>query len=128
MNDPARWSLDRARTELGASRHLVSGGFGAQAVSRAYYAAFYAAEACLLALGETRSKHAAVIGAFVQLVVRAGGFDPEVARLLRLLFDQRNQADYAPPAVSAEVATNALELAERFVAAVEQWLAQRDSR
>ena len=125
MNDRARWSLDRARTELAASRHLASGGFGAQAVSRAYYAAFYAAEACLLALGETRSKRAGVIGAFVQLVVRPGGFDPDGARLLRLLFDQRSQADYAAPPVSAEVATYALELAERFVAAAEHWLAQR---
>lgn len=105
----------------------MSGGFGAQAVSRAYYAAFYAAEACLLALGETRSKHAAVIGAFVQLVVRPGGFDPEAARLLRSLFDQRNEADYAAPLVSAEVAANALGMAERFVAEAERWLAQRDA-
>jgi uncharacterized protein (UPF0332 family) len=35
--------LARARYELAAADHLASGGFAAQAISRAYYAAFYAA-------------------------------------------------------------------------------------
>lgn len=48
--------LPRARQELAAARVLIEQGFPAQAVSRSYYAAFYAAEAALLLLGETRSK------------------------------------------------------------------------
>lgn len=44
-------------TELLAAHTLKEASFSAQATSRAYYAAFYAAEAALLSLGETRSKH-----------------------------------------------------------------------
>ncbi len=65
--------LDRADQEVGAARALTEGGFTSQAVSRAYYAAFYAAEAALLAVGETRSKHGGVISAFGKYVVQGGG-------------------------------------------------------
>ena len=62
--------IARGDTELLAARHLEEAGFSAQATSRAYYAAFYAAEAALLSLGETRSKHSGVISAFGLLVVK----------------------------------------------------------
>jgi uncharacterized protein (UPF0332 family) len=51
---PSR-ELDRAGQELKAACVLADGGFTAQAVSRAYYAARYAAEAALLALGRPRT-------------------------------------------------------------------------
>lgn len=62
--------LDRSRDEIAAAQLLAANGFGAQAVSRSYYAAFYAAEEASLAIGETRSRHSGVVGAFIQLVVR----------------------------------------------------------
>jgi uncharacterized protein (UPF0332 family) len=37
-------SLKRSREEIAAARLLAEGGFGSQAVSRAYYAVFYAAD------------------------------------------------------------------------------------
>jgi len=57
--DGPRGLLEKGRRDLEAARILHRAGFSAQAISRAYYAAFYAAEAALLARGETRSKHAA---------------------------------------------------------------------
>jgi len=68
--------LTRAASDLDASRLLLNGGFLDQATSRAYYAAFYAAEAALLRLGETRSSHSGLIAAFGALVVKKGGFEP----------------------------------------------------
>jgi uncharacterized protein (UPF0332 family) len=68
---------------LAAARLLAGKGFEAQAVSRAYFAAFFAAEAALLALGETRSKHSGVVSAFVHLLVRGGQLEEEIGRLLR---------------------------------------------
>src|SRR5204863_1243270 len=88
--------LARSRNDLDAARLLAERGFGAQAVSRAYFAAFHAAEAALGRLGETRSKHAGVLSAFGRLVVLHGGFDEETGRLLRSLFERRNEADYVP--------------------------------
>lgn len=117
--------MTRSRREIEAARLLTEGGFAAQAVSRAYYAAFYAAENALLALGETRSKHSGVLAAFERLVVREGGLDPEAGRLLRSLFRRRNEADYGAAPASQEEAEKAMRDAEHVVDAVESWLATR---
>jgi uncharacterized protein (UPF0332 family) len=114
--------LGRARQELDAARLLADRGFGPQAVSRAYFAAFYAAEAALLALGETRSRHSGVVAAFATRVVRAQGLDEVIGRLLRSLFDRRAQADYGLASVPAEVARHAVADAERVVDAIATFL------
>jgi len=116
--------LELSREDLRAARHLLDGGFSGQAVSRAYYAAFRAAEAALLAIGETRSKHSGVLAAFGQLVVRPGGFDESTARILRSLFERRNEADYLGVPGTAETADTALADAQRFVGAVEAWVSE----
>jgi len=120
-----RTGLKRSWQELAAARLLASRGFEAQAVSRAYFAAFFAAEAALLRLGETRSKHSGVVSAFIQLMVRGGRTDEEIGRLLRSLFERRNEADHSPIDVPLEVADAALGDADRVVSAVETWLTQQ---
>jgi uncharacterized protein len=120
-----RTGLERCWEELAAARLLAAKGFEAQALSRAYFAAFFAAEAALFALGETRSKHSGVVSAFVLLLVRGGQFDEVTGRLLRSLFERRNQADSSPIDVPAEEADAAIRDAERVVSAVEAWLTQR---
>ena len=115
--------MARAEEELRAARHLAGGGFAAQAVSRSYFAAFYAAEAALLELGETRSKHSGVVAAFVRLV--APEADRDTGRLLRSLFDRRGQADYSPGAVPPEEAEQAIVDAEQVVNAIATWRGRR---
>lgn len=117
-------SLARSRQELKAARLLASADFGSQAISRAYFAAFYAAEAALLLLKETRSKHAGVISAFVQLVVKPGGLQDETGRLLRSLFERRNEADYSGAEAPVEETAKAIKDAEQFVDAVETWISK----
>jgi uncharacterized protein (UPF0332 family) len=117
--------VGRSRQELDAARLLTSGGFGTQAISRSYYAAFYAADEALRALGETRSKHSGVIAVFSEHVAR-GGFDRDLARILRTLFRMRMEADYGGIAASREDAGAAVQDAERFVGAVEAWLESRE--
>jgi uncharacterized protein (UPF0332 family) len=118
-------ALARSRREIEAARLLAEGDFGVQAVSRAYYAAFYAAEHALAALGESRSKHAGVIAAFGKRVVREGGLEEEMGRILRSLFEQRNDVDYGEAVASREDAELAIRDAQRFVDAVESWLTER---
>ena len=117
--------LARSHEELEAARLLADRGFDAQAVSRAYYAAFYAASEALLALGESRSKHSVVIAAFISLVVKREGVEEEIGRALRSLFEQRSVADYGDDSVSSERADDALEQASKVVAAVERWLSDQ---
>lgn len=119
---------DRARQEVDAAALLADGGFAAQAISRAYFATLYAAEAALLRFGETRSKHAGVIAAFNRLVVREHGFPVDEARLLRSLFERRNEADYAHVAVPDEEVTRALADARAFLAAIGAWEARQAPR
>lgn len=110
---------------MAVARLLAEGGFAAEAVSRSYFAVFYAAEACLLALGEERSKHSAVLSAFTERLVRSAEIQPEIGRILRRLFDQRNRADYAATEPEADEARTAIADAERFIAAAEAWLEAR---
>jgi uncharacterized protein (UPF0332 family) len=116
----------RSRREIEAARLLAEADFGEQAVSRAYYAVFYAAEHALGSLGESRSKHSGVIAAFARRVVREGGLEEEMGRILRSLFEQRNDVDYGEAVASREDAELAIRAAQRFVDAVESWLAGRE--
>ena len=119
-------ALSRSRREIEAARLLAEGDFGSQAISRAYYAAFYAAEQALASLGESRSKHSGVIAAFGKFVIRAGGLEQESGRILRSLFEQRNHVDYGEAVASPADAEVAIRDAERFVDAVESWLTGRE--
>ena len=118
-------SFPRSRTELEAARVLLQSGYPAQAISRAYYAAFFAAESALLALGETRSKHSGVISSFGQLVVKDGGVPREIGSLLSTLFQLRLAADYGPGEFTSAEAERSIADAERFVTAVEDWRGRR---
>lgn len=125
MSERSTALLARARTELEAARTLSSAGFRDQATSRAYYGAFYAAEAALLTVGETRSKHSGVVAAFGRVVVKEGGFDPALGAELRRLFELRNAADYSwldePPPADDDAVSDA----KRFVDGVELWISGR---
>jgi uncharacterized protein (UPF0332 family) len=103
----------------------MSAGFGDQAISRAYYGTLYAAEAALLSVGETRSKHSGVLAAFGRFVVRDGGFDPVLGGELRRLFELRNVADYSWLDEPAREGDDPIAAATRFVDGVERWVAER---
>jgi uncharacterized protein (UPF0332 family) len=119
--------LEASRTELAAARHLIQGGFSSQAVSRAYYAAFRAAKVAIEELGEKRTKHGGVISAFSSRLIKEEGLEVEAGKTLRSLFERRNKADYAYIEPTPEMATAAIEDAERFVNAVAKWLEARAS-
>jgi uncharacterized protein (UPF0332 family) len=122
VSDPADAALRRARQELAAAGLLADNGFTAQAVSRAYYAAFYAAEAALSSVGETRSKHAGVVAAVATLLVRERGLHPEAGRLLRSLFERRSRADYDLETVPVVESTRAVTDATIVVDTIATWM------
>jgi len=120
VSDPAR--LTRAREELAAAQLLTENGFAAQAVSRSYFAAFYAAEAALLSVGEVRSKHAGVVAAVARVLVRDRGLNPEAGRLLRSLFERRSRADCDIGDTPAEEAGRAVADATTVVDLIHSWM------
>lgn len=64
------------------------------AVSRAYYAMFYVAQAFLLGEGLAFSKHSAVISAFGERFAKTGRVPAEFHRYLLDGVDRRNAGDY----------------------------------
>lgn len=74
--------MRRAERSLRSTRNLLDDGDHDFAISRAYYAMFYAAIAALLSQDIKRSKHSGVIAAFAQHLVKSGHFTPECHRVL----------------------------------------------
>jgi uncharacterized protein (UPF0332 family) len=127
MKDVARPG-SRSREELRAARALLAAGFPSQAVSRAYMAGFHAASAALSAVGETPATSTGVVSAFGRRIVSEGGLDHEAGRVLRRLFDERNEVDYALAQAPGQTAERAIEGAEQLIYATERWLAERSNR
>ena len=86
--------LQKAYRNIRSARLLLADGDFDTAVSRAYYAMFYVAEALLLSKGLAYSKHSAVIAAFGREFARAGVMPPEFHAHLRAASEARNISDY----------------------------------
>ena len=110
--------LDEARRAVAAARLLTRRGFHSEAVSRAYYAMFYAAREAVQAEGSEPKTHSGVASGFSRLYVRAGRVPASTAKLLRQFAGERADADYEGLDLSEDVAREALDAAERFIAAV----------
>lgn len=89
-----RW-LTRATNALNASEALISRKLFDDAISRSYYAMFYAARALLIRDRITvGSKHSAVIAAFGREYAKTGKIDPRYHQMLIEDFEWRQKADY----------------------------------
>jgi uncharacterized protein (UPF0332 family) len=109
--------LERGREEVRAAQVLLDAGLPSQALSRACAAAVNAARAALMAVGETPSTSAGVVAAFSRHVIGDDRHDPEDARALRKLFEDRNDVDHALAEAPASEAREAIQAAQRVVAA-----------
>ena len=111
--------LDKAEETLRAAQWLINGGFYAHAVSRVYYAMFYAAQAILLERGLHFSKHASTVAAFGQHFIKTGLLDAQLHQYLKRAFDNRLVGDYDVNAtISVNDAGALLNQAHEFVAAI----------
>ena len=108
--------LRKAERSLEAARQLQAQGFGDFAVSRAYYAMFYVAEALLDQEGLSFSSHAAVISAFGRVLARTGKVPVEFHRYLIDAQAQRTRADYDSLAeISTAEASLLIDQAQAFI-------------
>lgn len=108
--------LDKAQRSMNAAKSLLEQGFYDFAVSRAYYAMFYVAEALLDREGLAFSSHAAVISAFGQYLARPGKVPAQYHRQLIDAQAQRTRADYDPqPNLSEQDAEILINQAQSFL-------------
>ncbi len=114
--------MTKARRSLQSARNILDDGDHDFAMSRAYYAMFYAASAALLSRGVRRAKHTGTIAAFGQRLVKGGTFSPEHQRVLQAAFADRTKGDYGDVFPPREAVERRLVEARDFVQAVADFL------
>lgn len=108
--------LEKALRSLEAARILNQQNLPEFAVSRAYYAMFYVAEAFLEGEGLNFSRHSAVISAFGREFANTGRVPVEFHRYLIAAEQIRRQGDYnINLAVTEAQAEEQIQRAEEFI-------------
>jgi len=115
--------LTRSHEDIDTARLLLANGRYKVALTRAYYAIFYAASAMLLSEGIKRSKHSGVQSAFRQSFIKSGVIEAEYSDIYGAARDARELSDYELWFMPAEeFAEIIIADAERFVARMERYL------
>ena len=116
----AQYRVQQAEESLDEARFLLAGGKSARSViNRAYYAMFYSVLALLVYEEFSSSKHSGVLSYFNRHFIKGGVFDKSLGLWLGKAFELRQRVDYREQIeLREEQATQILDQAERFVAAV----------
>jgi uncharacterized protein (UPF0332 family) len=110
--------LEAARRRLAAAAVVVEQDPSA-ALSAAYYSMLYAARAALSERDVAAKTHRGIWHELRRVFVETGELDADLASAVQKVQPEREQADYDAWFVPAEDAGKAIELARRFLAAVE---------
>ena len=102
MKEHTRKLLAKAEESIQASSGLLEKGHEEFAISRAYYAMFYTADALLNEKDLRFSKHGGVLAAYGQHFAKTGALDPKFHRWLIDAFDKRVTGDYGVDACFSE--------------------------
>jgi uncharacterized protein (UPF0332 family) len=94
--------IQKAKKYIKSAEKLIKEKDYESAVSRTYYAMFYATEAILLTKGLSFSSHKGVISAFGKYFVKTGIFPKEMGKDLTKAFEKRQLADYEYTSVMSE--------------------------
>ncbi|WP_240922723.1 HEPN domain-containing protein [Thermococcus sp. Bubb.Bath] len=125
-NEEVKLLLSNAHGSLNAAEILLEQGFYRDAMSRAYYAMFYAASALLRAKGIITKSHRGVIAKFGLEFVTDGTIEAYYAKALGLAETLRERADYDVTfRPEVEEAEEVVADAHRFVERIEKVLEER---
>lgn len=92
----AEYWLQKACESLQRAKDDVGDGAYSFAISRMYYAVFYAVCAALADKGEMYGKHSAVRSVFNRDYVKGNRVSRELGELYNVLYDERNEGNYTP--------------------------------
>ena len=128
MLDENRMSLIKFRLEqahecLESSQLEISSGLYRGAANRSYYCVFHAMRAVLAIDGFDSKKHQGIIAAFRQRYIKTGIFPTIFSDIIKDAFENRGKSDYDDFfIISKEDATEQIENAKAFLAAVEDYV------
>ena len=86
--------IQKAEKKLKVAEKLLKSGDYEDAVSRAYYAVYHAAQALLLTEGQQAESHKGVVTLFGLLFVKTGKFSKKMGKYIANLKDDRESGDY----------------------------------
>jgi uncharacterized protein len=86
--------LERADKAFSAAQTLLDKCLLADAISRAYYAMFYATQAILFTKGLSAKSHSGTVNIFGQEIVEKGIVPKELGRILNKAHALRQKSDY----------------------------------
>jgi len=116
----------KARRSIKASKVLFSEGDYDFAISRAYYAMFYCAEAVLLTKELKSKKHSGVIAMFGKEFVKTGLLPEKLHKYLIEAYSERGKGDYEALGLQSEdEARKIIERAEEFISEMEKFLQEQ---
>ncbi|HEY2385174.1 MAG TPA: HEPN domain-containing protein [Terriglobia bacterium] len=119
-----RGYLAKADEKLEVVNRLLAQNDFEDAISRAYYAAYYAAHALLLSEGLESRSHGGLVALVGLHFVKTGRLDKKFGRNLSNLMEDRQQSDYNLfSGLEKEDAEQALEEARSFVSEIRRQLA-----
>ena len=117
--------MDKAEEKLKMAQKLLENEGYDDATSRAYYAAFHAAQAILLTAGLSSKTHRGVLDLFGLHFVKTGKFDNRYGKMLSNLKDDRENGDYEIySAIDREAAEQAISKAQEFLKESKRYLAK----
>ncbi len=115
--------IENAQESMQVAQLNLNNDFYSAAINRAYYAIFYAANACLATKKLSRSKHSGVLAVFRQHFIKTEVLPSELSDTYGQVMEDRHEGDYELiTAISKEDAEIDLCQANQFVEAVEAWL------
>ena len=94
LRDLALYRLEKAKSDLNASKKTLELEMYDTAANRSYYAIFHAARAVLALDGEDYKKHSGVISNFQKNYIKTGVLEKNLSNIIKLAFDIRNECDY----------------------------------
>lgn len=108
--------FSKAESKLKVALTLLKSGDFDDAVSRAYYAVFHAAQALLLSEGEKAETHKGVVTLFSLLFIKTEKFPKKFGKYLTNLKDDRESGDYEIFSyIDKETAGTAIKEAKEFL-------------
>jgi uncharacterized protein (UPF0332 family) len=117
------YRIQRAKETILEVEALIEGGFWNAAISRMYYACFYAVGALLIKHGIEVSTHAGLRQVFGKNFVKEGKFDSKLAKHYTELFEKRNKGDYNDFFdYDEETTTSLFPITKEFVDAIQELL------
>ncbi len=117
--------LTRAGESLASAQLLLNSALYDDAVSRTYYAMFYAAKAALDSIDIKTRSHAEVINQFGLQFIKSSQLDNQYGKMLTQVFQSRQISDYdVQSGIPSVEAKNIVANAEQFVTKIKDFLSK----